>query len=51
MSNIPSSGFEAAVNLAKDQLANGLSYRVDSTHKEWMKDTYLDNGHLIRHGS
>jgi len=51
MSKVPSSGFETAVDLAKDQLTDRLVREVGGAHKEWMQDTYLDNGQSIRHGT
>lgn len=51
MAQVPSSGFEVFVDLAKDQLTQGLVPEVQRAHKEWMKDTYIDGSQLIRHGT
>ena len=51
MSKVPGNAFEMAVDLAKDQLTEGLVPEVRGAHKEWMKDTYVDNGQLITHGT
>ncbi|KAK7417246.1 hypothetical protein QQX98_004680 [Neonectria punicea] len=51
MSKVPSSGFETAIDLAKDHLTSSLNPGVHGAHKKWMEGTYVDNGQLIRHGS
>ncbi len=51
MSKTPGNAFEMAVDMAKDQLTAGLVKEVPDFSKEWMRDTYVDNGQLIRHGS
>ena len=51
MSKTPGNAFEMAVDMAKDQLTAGLVKAAQFSSKEWMKDTYVDNGQLIRHGS
>jgi len=51
MSKTPGNAFEMAVDMAKDQLTAGLVPEVPDFSKEWMRDTYVDNGQLIRHGS
>ncbi len=51
MSKTPGNAFEMAVDLAGDQLIAGLVPEVKDFSKEWMRDTYLDNGQSIRHGS
>jgi hypothetical protein len=51
MSKTPGNAFEMAVDMAKDQLTAGLVKEIPDFSKEWMRDTYVDNGQLIRHGS
>lgn len=51
ISKIPNNAFEAFVDLAKDQLTDGLVPEVQGAHREWMQNTYLDDGQLIRHGT
>lgn len=51
MSKIPGNAFEMAVDMAKDLLTAGLAPEVKDFNRVWMRDTYVDNGQLIRHGS